>query len=130
MPRSDVQCGDCKLSLGEARNEPQRQPCPSCGSTRRIFKCALAETIHLKEMLGMKVRNLSFPGKQHIRIQQQAGDSYHQASGRWSRMERIIDRENDHYIEKFTDTETGVVTHLCDEPLSEHVGHGSAKQRP
>ena len=76
----------------------------------------------------MKVKNLLFPSKGHIRIEQQAGDDFHRASGKWFKKERIIDRENDRYYEKFTDPDTGVVTRFCDEPLSQHVGHGSAKR--
>jgi hypothetical protein len=127
MAGSSVHCSDCERPLTVASNEPNRQPCPACGSTRRTFNCAVAETIHPREHLRMKVKNPSFNGKGHIRIEQQAGDSYHRASGKWSKMERIIDRENNRYFEKFTDPETGVVIHLCDQPLSEHVGHGSAK---
>ena len=46
----------------------------------------MVETIRLKEMLAMKVKNPSFPGKGHIRIKQQVGDSYYRASGKWSKM--------------------------------------------
>jgi hypothetical protein len=113
--------------VAEAPNESHRQPCPGCGSTRRIFDCAVVETIHLKEKLVMKVKSPSFPGKGHLRVEQEAGDSFHRSSGKWSKKERIIDRENDHYFEKFTDAETGVVTQLCEQPLSEHTGHGSAE---
>ena len=77
----------------------------------------------------MKVKTPSFPGKGHIRIEQQAGEELYRASGKWFQKERIIDRENDRYVERYTDTETGVVTRHCDEPLSQHVGHGSAKRQ-
>ena len=42
----------------------------------------------------------------------------------------VIDRENDLYKEVVTDPDTGKIIHQCEEPLSEHVGHGSAKHRP
>jgi hypothetical protein len=44
--------------------------------------------------------------------------------------ERVIDRRNDRYFEQVTDYETGEVLHRCEEPLSEHMGHGSAKPTP
>lgn len=47
--------------------------------------------------------------------------------GIWVRKERIIDRDKDHYREVITNPETGEVLHHCEEPLSEHRGHGSAK---
>jgi hypothetical protein len=128
MPKSTVQCGECHLPLTEATNEPDRQPSPGCGSTQRVFNRAVVETIPFNEMLGTKVNNPSFPGRGHIRIEQQAGDDFHRATSKWNKKERIIDRENDRYLEKITDAETGAVTRLCDEPLSHHVGHGSAKR--
>lgn len=42
---------------------------------------------------------------------------------------RIIDRDNDRYLEKVVDPETGEVLRDVDEPLSEHQGRGSAKKR-
>ena len=42
---------------------------------------------------------------------------------------RIMDRDADRYIETVTMRETGEVIHHCDEPLSEHQGHGAAKQK-
>jgi hypothetical protein len=40
---------------------------------------------------------------------------------------RMIDREGDRYIEHVDDYQTGEVIHHNVEPLSAHVGHGSAK---
>ncbi len=44
------------------------------------------------------------------------------------RQERVIDRQNDRYFEKVTLYASGEVTHLCEEPLSKHRGHGAAKK--
>jgi hypothetical protein len=43
---------------------------------------------------------------------------------------RVIDKKNTRYRETITDPQTGEVVFLCDEPLDEHQGHGSAKKRP
>jgi hypothetical protein len=43
---------------------------------------------------------------------------------------RVIDRENNLYKEVVTNAETGEVIHACEEPLSKHIGHGSAKKKP
>ena len=40
---------------------------------------------------------------------------------------RMIDKENDRYVEKVVYTDTGTVIRDCDEKLTEHWGHGSAK---
>jgi hypothetical protein len=42
---------------------------------------------------------------------------------------RVMDRDADRYVETVTMRETGEVLHRCDEPLSEHQGHGSARPR-
>ncbi len=41
---------------------------------------------------------------------------------------RMIDRENVHYVEKVVYTDTGTIIRDCDEKLTEHLGHGSAKK--
>ena len=40
---------------------------------------------------------------------------------------RMIDKENDRYVEKIRYTDTGTIIRDCDEKLTEHWGHGSAK---
>lgn len=42
---------------------------------------------------------------------------------------RILDRDNNRYVEKVVDPETGEVLRDVEEPLSEHQGRGSAKPR-
>lgn len=41
---------------------------------------------------------------------------------------RLIDKDANRYFEKVTDPDTGQVLHECNEPLSEHRGHGSDKK--
>ena len=43
--------------------------------------------------------------------------------------EEVIDRDKDVYFEKVTDYEDGRTIHHCEERLSEHKGHGSAKKK-
>jgi hypothetical protein len=43
--------------------------------------------------------------------------------------QRVIDRDNDRYFEKITDYDTGEIIHYCEEPLSQHINHGSAKSK-
>jgi hypothetical protein len=47
-----------------------------------------------------------------------------------SKIERVIDRENDKYYELITDSETGSILRECNEPLTQHVDRGSAKRKP
>lgn len=41
--------------------------------------------------------------------------------------ERVIDRRNDYYREEIKDLKNDAFIHCCEEPLSAHYGHGSAK---
>jgi hypothetical protein len=53
----------------------------------------------------------------------------HGRGGVLGRHERIIDHTSDSYLEKVTICDNGEVTHHCEEALSLHRGHGSAKQK-
>jgi hypothetical protein len=127
MPNTNVQCGDCGLPLDEDLNEPNRRPCPACGSTCRTFSRAAATTADFKEKVGLKVKDPLLTGKNKIRTEQVCGDELNHTTGKWIKKERVIDRQNDKYFESVIDPETGETLHHCDQPLSEHFGHGSAK---
>lgn len=51
--------------------------------------------------------------------------------GRFALIETFMKRVGfgDWYSEKIRDEETGEMLHHCDEPLSEHQGHGSARPK-
>ncbi len=57
------------------------------------------------------------------------GDNLHRKSGKWYHREMYIDRENNYYREIVKDKTTGEIIHKCEEPLSKHRGHGSAKNK-
>ena len=44
-------------------------------------------------------------------------------------LKRIIDWGNDRYFEKVMYYETGKPIRECEEPLSQHIAHGSAKPK-
>lgn len=46
-----------------------------------------------------------------------------------TKLYRLIHRDNDLYREKVVDPDTGEVIHFCEEKLSDHKGHGSAKKK-
>jgi hypothetical protein len=57
-----------------------------------------------------------------------SGEELYQKTGRWHRVFRLIDRARDWYREFVTDAETGDVIKDVSEPLSHHLGHGSANK--
>jgi hypothetical protein len=120
-----VACGNCGLKLEENPGPPdERTGCPQCGSTLRHLSVSVSETVKFHEMLGLKGRHAE--GRPFIELKQ--GDDLHRKSGRWMLLERVIDRAKNWYREVVTDPETGKVIHQCEEPLSEHQGHGTAQK--
>jgi len=124
-----VRCGNCGIDLKESTNTPpdKRTGCPSCGSMSRHFSVSISGTVTVRSMLGLKGRHAT-GGRPFI--EQKIGDDLHRKSGRWMRLERVIDRARNWYRELVTDRETGKIVNQCDGPLSDHRGHGAAKGTP
>jgi hypothetical protein len=124
-----VRCGNCDLELEEAPGTPvdERRGCPRCGSMSRHFSLSISESVTVHGMLELKGRHAT--GGRPFN-EQKVGDELHRKSGRWMRLERVIDRAKNWYREVVTDHETGKIVHQCDEPLSDHQGHGTAKKTP
>ncbi len=80
----------------------------------------------LKSKLGIKGRR---GGREKPFIERVVGDDLFRRTGKWMRLERTIDRDNDWYEETIIDPETDEIIHRCKEPLSQHTGHGSAKAK-
>ena len=124
----NVKCGNCKSALNESADLPvaKRKPCPRCGSLSRHFEVLIESKLFVTSKLRMKARR---GGKGKPFIDTTKGDDIHRKTGKWMKLERIINRENDLYTEVVTDPTTGKIVYKCEEPLSQHKGHGSAKLR-
>ena len=124
-----VRCGNCGIELKGSPNTlpDDRRDCPSCGSMLRHFSVSISETITVQSTLALKGRHAT-GGRPFI--EQKVGDDLQRKSGRWMRLERVIDRAKNWYREVVTDRETGKIVRQCDEPLSDHQGHGTAKKTP
>ena len=58
-----------------------------------------------------------------------AEPSFTSRLGKWSHRLKLEDKKSDKYLEIITNPETGEILHKCEEPLSQHQGHGSAKKK-
>lgn len=125
---SGVACGNCGRALDETPdNDPaQRVACPTCGSLSRHISVELEGSLTLHGSIGV---NLKRGGKGKAVLKLKSGDDFTVSTGRWAKLDRIVDREADRYYELVVDTETGEVLRYVDEPLSAHQGRGSAKPR-
>jgi hypothetical protein len=124
MPR----CQNCNQEIDEPANiKPEdRLPCTNCASTSRALSISVHEVVHIHEMLNLKGRQGT--GGRPL-MEQRVGDDLHRKTGRWLKIERVIDRIKDWYKELITDPETGKAIHHTEERLSDHIGHGSAKDK-
>ena len=116
-------CANCGETL-----EERIKVCPKCGCKKRIVKIFLKDEFkgEIHDYAKGKVKR---KGKKKPVKEFKVGDSFHRKTGKWNYRVMDIDRENDHYREVIIDKETGEVIHYCEEPLSKHRGHGSAKKR-
>jgi hypothetical protein len=121
-----VICRQCGRSIGESPHAAaeDRKPCPSCGSVARRIEAMISRTLTIRRDIALKHKR---PGVKKPLSEQKHRDSLSTKLGRWMRHSRLIDRKNDWYTEAVVDPKTGEMVHHCDEPLSEHRGHGSAK---
>ena len=122
-------CGKCNAKLpdevpGLATSE--RTLCPTCNSTARNFAIELKATVGAHAQLSRKARAR---GEKKPFIEGKSGDDLYRKTGRWSVLDRTLDRRKDQYDERIVDKETGEPIRECHEPLTKHEGHGSAKAK-
>lgn len=126
-------CTDCGESLPDVWvSQPEAAiPCPACGSGARLVKITVHEelSVDFRERIRARVKDDSLPSKKKWRKEIVAGDDYRESRGDWVYKKRVIDRDNDLYIEKISDKATGEVFRNVRELLSNHRGHGSDKSK-
>lgn len=116
-----IECIGCGKQLNESD-----AVCPDCGDTRRVISVSITEKVTIYEGLGVKGKR---PSQKKPFIEEKAGPSFSHSRQKHVHRVMTIDRDNDRYMEKVTDYQSEEVIHHCDEPLSKHRGHGSAKGR-
>jgi len=122
-----TRCGKCNALLDEPGSTlpDARTPCPHCGSMTRALDRGLKREGEVHTRLSFKAKN----GTGRPFLEGISGASLSRRLKRWMRLERVIDRRRDLYSEVVTDPETGEEIHRCEEPLSQHRGHGNAAKR-
>ncbi len=123
-------CKDCHHQLDEALASSANYSCPNCGSTRKYMNMSITDGIGLYDSLGAQAKDPNYPGKRKIRWETFVGWERSNKLQKMVYKTRTIDRANDTYQEIVTDPKTGEIIHHCEEPLSEHFGHGTAKPKP
>lgn len=116
-------CVICKSVLVESPDIPSesRIPCPTCGSTNRFIDVSITGSVSMKSKLSYKGKR---GGRGKPFIKGVIGDDLFRKARKWFRLERVIDRDKNLYKEVVFDPNTGEEIHKCEEPLSQHIGHG------
>lgn len=122
-----VACGNCGHKVDEVPglSVGQRGQCQNCGSVQRTYGVVLSGQITPRSMLKFKARH---EDRRKPFAWGKVGSDLHRKTGLWMRLERVFDRMNDWYSEHISERETGRVIRHVEELLSEHRGHGSARQ--
>ena len=125
-----INCSNCGAS-SPAVDPVIVRKCSQCGSDA-VNVCQsleINETFTARDSIGGMVKDPSRPSDQKVRQRFKGGDDFWCKASRWVHRVLSIDRDRNRYFERVTDPETGEVIHECDEPLTEHLGHGSDKKR-
>lgn len=121
-------CKGCGIQLDAAHvASTARLPCPACGDSRQTHDFRL-QVAGQGAQVGMSFK-ARHPGSKKPHGELRFGPDPSVRLGVDVQKFRLIDREGDRYIEHVEEYGTGKVLHHDSEPLSEHVGHGSAKPR-
>jgi len=119
-----VLCKSCGASLNGLTSK-ENGPCPVCGSRLRIFQKPLAGILAMRGGLRGVAYRIS---KSKWFTKFMAEPSFTRRLGIWSNRLKMEDKRSDKYLETVTNSETEEILHKCEEPLSQHWNHGSAKQ--
>lgn len=103
-----------------------KKKCPKCklintisiGTYKHYFKTY--DRYELKDKIK---------GKKKPILEVIEGFAYYLKKQKFILKKRVIDRKNDRYFEEIKDPDSDEIIHKCDEKLSEHYGHGSAKKK-
>jgi hypothetical protein len=87
------------------------------------------EDVELHEFVKIKLKKEGCSHKHHIKLEMKVGEEYSENIKKYSDCYRLIDRENDKYREIIREHDTGKLIHSCEEPLSMHINHGTAKSK-
>ncbi len=122
MDRS-LKCTDCDELLSN-----ESDVCPKCGSNKKTVCMGFSEDLRgrFHDQLRGKVKK---EGTKKPVKEFELGDEKRISNNSWVDKTRIIDRENNEYVEVVKDKETGEIIHECKEALSDHFNHGSAKYK-
>ena len=119
-----IKCLSCGNTIDNS--EEKHYKCIECGSEEieNTLILLLKDRVEQDDFVKGKRR---ITGKKNPASEFQNGSELCIRDGKRYTKTRIIDRENNQYYERVENHPDGDVIHSCEEPLSDHFGHGYAK---
>ena len=123
-----VYCSECNQKIRNIH-----EPCPVCGSENKRIYASCNAIMKTFSNIG-KMKNVTYDKdgkkKKIWTYESKYMENYFDPESTVHRV-RVYDFPPfaDHYLETVTDVKTGEEIHRCDEPLTDHKNHGSAKKR-
>lgn len=125
-----VKCSDCgSLLPSETAASKEKLPCPKCGSIRKEIRLSFEDKVNFHERLHGKGEDRTKSSKDNPRVDFIVGDDLRKKDNKWMKKLRVIDKDKNLYMETVSNPEINEIVHHCEEPLSDHQGHGSAKSK-
>jgi predicted nucleic acid-binding Zn-ribbon protein len=125
MEGTAIKCENCGHVINEGTGGIMANPCPRCGGKDIVVEFS-DDVPHEHDSIEGKMKSAT-GGKPIYEFFD--GDELQKSTGKWMAKTRVVDRQKDNYQEIVIDPETGKIIHRCDEPLSQHRGHGSDKHK-
>jgi hypothetical protein len=115
-------CAKCNSNLIE-----REEPCKNCGSNKKILMLSFIDKMpEPLEIFKAKAKDKTKNKKKNPVLDIYQGVDLSRNTGEFVNKEREIDKINNYYYEH-VETFDGKVIHHCEEKLTDHFGHGSAK---
>ncbi len=113
-----VSCSSCGMMM-----QSENEICPVCGSNGHLISTVILEPMEIRQSILMKLKNTTKHGKAKERRKIKIEEDKHG----YRYMDVNVDKDS--YFEEVRSKQSGEVIHYCFEPLSQHRGHGSAKEK-
>ena len=114
-------CSKCNSILASEKDR-----CSYCGSKEKTIKLAFIDSNEIYEQFKFKAKDKTKNKKKNPILDVFQGVDIRRSTCELVHKKKEIDKINDSYYEHI-DTFGGTVIHHCEEKLTAHYGHGSAK---
>ncbi len=107
-----VTCANCGSPLAVGNEGPNSDStCSECGLAQMHIHLTIEDHVgvEIHDALRGKLKDPNLSSKNNPRVDFFAGDDLRKSDEKWMQKKRVLDRDNDRYIEVVVDPETGEI---------------------